>query len=827
MATVISGPVLGERRRWWRHVFLYLAVILLLALLGTVGSIYHMVRAPLPQLDGTIRVPGLSADVRVIRDGHGIPTIEAANLDDLFFAQGYVTAQDRLWQMDIMKRFAAGEIAEILGPDLLKHDREQRILGLRAAAKNALEKLPARELHFLDAYAKGVNAYMNSSRDHLPIEFRILKYTPQPWSAEDSLIMHARMVQDLNHGQYRAALQHEKILAKLGPQLTAELYVNSSWRDRPPSSASLRMEEDQRNGNNDQDEEEEEPMSDSPQAITRLLSGHKEAAGRSEWADEVKLIAGSNNWVVGGGHTITGKPLLSNDMHLGHQMPNLWYEAHLRCGDYDVAGVTLPGVPFVIVGHNQRIAWGFTNVGPTVEDVYVENFNEQGQYQTPAGWKDAVHRTETIRVKGRPDVTVDVTVTRHGPIITDLVPGESRKIALKWTLYDALNNPFFDLNSAKNWEEFRKALSIWDAPSQNTVYADVDGHIGYQATGHIPVRQSGDGGLPVNGADDAHEWKNYVPFDDLPRVYDPPSGIIATANGRITPDGYKYSLSSEWGSPWRTERILRVLNSGKKFGPADMLSLQTDIMSAFDRYCAERFVYSLDHVNHVSDGAQQAREILRDWTGQMAADSSAPTIETVARGELLRLILEPKLGVASKEESSGTLSWKDYRWGMSSIWLENVLIKQPARWLPPGYTNYDELLAAAVEAAVKHPDAPKDLKNWAWGSFSPIDIEHPILSRIPVLGRWTGPGLHPQSGGGYTVKQVGKTFGPSERLTVNLAALDQSTLNTVMGQSGNLSSPYYMDQWNTWYEGTTLLFPFSIEAIQRTKSHELVLKSPK
>src|SRR5690349_8871202 len=386
MATVISGPVLSERRHWWRHVFLYLAVILLLALLGTVGSIYHMVRAPLPQLDGTIRVPGLSADVRVIRDGHGIPTIEAANLDDLFFAQGYVTAQDRLWQMDIMKRFAAGEIAEILGPDLLKHDREQRILGLRAAAKNALEKLPARELHFLDAYAKGVNAYMNSSRDHLPIEFRILKYTPQPWSAEDSLIMHARMVQDLNHGQYRAALQHEKILAKLGPQLTAELYVNSSWRDRPPSSASLRMEEDQRNGNNDQDEEEEEPMSDSPQAITRLLSGHKEAAGLSEWADEVKLIAGSNNWVVGGGHTITGKPLLSNDMHLGHQMPNLWYEAHLRCGDYDVAGVTLPGVPFVIVGHNQRIAWGFTNVGPTVEDLYVETFNEQGQYQTPAGW---------------------------------------------------------------------------------------------------------------------------------------------------------------------------------------------------------------------------------------------------------------------------------------------------------------------------------------------------------------------------------------------------------------------------------------------------------
>jgi penicillin amidase len=258
-----------------------------------------------------------------------------------------------------------------------------------------------------------------------------------------------------------------------------------------------------------------------------------------------------------------------------------------------------------------------------------------------------------------------------------------------------------------------------------------------------------------------------------------------------------------------------------------MLSLQTDIMSAFDRYCAERFVYSLDHVNRLSDRAKQAREILRDWNGQMSADASAATIETIARGELLRLILEPKLGVISNDDSSGALSWKDYRWGMSSIWLENVLIKQPARWLPPGYMNYDELLTAAIEAAVKRPDAPKDLKNWTWGIFSPIDIEHPILSRIPVLGRWTGPGLHPQSGGGYTVKQVGKTFGPSERLTVNLAALDQSTLNTVTGQSGNLSSPYYMDQWNTWYEGTTMPFPFSPEAIERTKAHELVLKSPK
>lgn len=637
--------------------------------------------------------------------------------------------------------------------------------------------------------------------------------------------MGARMVQDLNHGPYETALTREKILAKLGPELTADLYVNSSWRDRPPSSASLRMEEAQPAGNGDDedDDDEGEPVSDSPRALTRLHSGDGGEV-REQSVPDIKLVPGSNNWVVAGQHTVTGKPLLSNDMHLSHQMPNLWYQAHLRCGDYDVAGVTLPGMPFVIVGHNQRIAWGFTNVGPTVEEVYVETFNERGQYQTPDGWKDPEHRKEVILVKGKPDVTLDVVLTRHGPIITELVPGESRKLALRWTLYDSLQDPFFDVNSAGNWEEFRKAFSNWDAPAQNIVYADVDGNIGYQATGHIPIRTSGDGGLPVSGADNQHEWRGYVPFDELPRVYNPPSGILATANGRITSDGYKYSLSSEWGSPWRTERILRVLNSGKKLAPADMLALQTDILSAFDRYCAERFVYAMDHAGKISDRAKQAREMLRDWDGRMNPDLSAPTIETVARRELARLILEPKLGAAPTDGVEGLLlNWKDYHWEMSSVWLENILIKQPARWLPKEYPTYDALFTAAVEAAVSRPDAPANLQDWKWGTFSPIEVHHPVLSRVPLIGRWTGPGFHPQSGGAYTVKQVGRAFGPSERLTVNLGSLDESTLNTVTGQSGNFSSPYYMDQWKAWYEGTTFAFPFSKDAVAKAKAHELKL----
>jgi penicillin amidase len=299
-----------------------------------------------------------------------------------------------------------------------------------------------------------------------------------------------------------------------------------------------------------------------------------------------------------------------------------------------VAGVTLPGIPFVIVGHNQRIGWGFTNVGPTVEDDYIEEFNAQGQYKTPAGWRDAQHRQETIHVKGKPDVTFDVVTTRHGPIIndllaTELIPGETRKIALRWTLQDGEGLVFFAVDSAQNWDEFRKAFSTFDAPGQNVMYGDVDGHIGYQATGRVPTRAAGDGSLPVSGSDDAHEWKGWIPFDQMPHVYDPPGGILATANGRITPDGYKYSISTDWDAPWRTDRIYRVLESGKKFAPADMLALQMDVSSTYDRFCADKFVYAVDHAANASDRAKRAAEILRDWdegawgTGAVAAGAEA------------------------------------------------------------------------------------------------------------------------------------------------------------------------------------------------------------
>jgi len=459
-----------HRRNPALRILYYGVCLLLVVLIAGAWWLYWIARRPLPQLDGGVSVSGISSKVRVIRDEHGVPTIEAATLADLFFAQGYVTAQDRLWQMDMMRRTAAGELSEVIGEDTVKMDREQRILGLRLAAEAAEKSISARDRPYFDAYARGVNAFLESHRDQLSLEFRLMKYTPRPWTVTDSLLVGALLVEYLNHYPYEHALEREKILAKLGPELTADLYVNSSWRDRPPTEVRRIEDEPARNhGDEDDDDDEEVDPAGGTGRLTSALApgsglvnenlvvppglesfvpvfpalkrwaklgrpsgaGYFSGAGFSSGTEyssgagypDDSFRPGSNNWVVSGQHTVSGKPLLSNDMHLDHQMPNLWFEAHLRTttatstepkpGNFDVAGVTLPGVPFVIVGHNQRIGWGFTNVGPTVEDDFIEEFNAQGQYKTPAGWLDAQHRQETIHVKGKPNVTLDVVTTRH------------------------------------------------------------------------------------------------------------------------------------------------------------------------------------------------------------------------------------------------------------------------------------------------------------------------------------------------------------------------------------------------------------------------------
>jgi penicillin G amidase len=820
----MNTATIAAPRRSNAHVAIRVVVVLLiLALLVFLAFdvwFYRAVRSALPQVDGTVVLGGLSQAVTVTRDSLGVPTIKATTLDDLFFAQGYVIAQDRLWQMDMTRRFASGDLAAILGPDFVAVDREQRILGLRQAAEKAVALLDPAQREQFQAYANGVNAYIAAHTKSLPMEFRFLTYAPHVWTVEDSLLVGLSMSEFLNHGYYRETLLKEKALATLGPELTAELFVNSSWRDHPPGSEGKSLADEP--PQNLPEGEDFAPPAGKPaqrkgakqpvQQSMGLPLGEAEGAS----SPEVRFHAGSNNWVISGAHTASGKPLLSNDMHLELRLPNNWYEAHLISGDFDVAGVTLPGMPYVIVGHNRNIAWGFTNVGPAVEDVFIEKFNDKGEYLTPQGWIEPERRQETIRVKGKPEVKLEVVVTRHGPIISSLVPGETRQLALQWIIYKPGSSkiPFFEVNSAKNWDEFRAAFSKFGAPGQNVVYADVDGHIGYQATGFIPIRASSDGSLPVPGDTDAYEWTDFIPYDEMPRAFDPPSGILATANGRITPDGYPHSISFEWDSPYRTERIYKLLSRPKKYTPADMLEIQTDVVSELDRFCAERFVYAIDHTPKASERAKAAADIMRGWDGNMAVDSVAPSIAFYSRGKLNELLLQPKLGD----------DWKAYsRWFMLPVWLEGVLSHQSPQWLPAGYGSYDELLTAAVEAASSDSKAPRTLSYWTWGRVHQIDIKHPFWSNFPILKRAAGPGPRPWSGDGLTVKQAGQRFGPSERFTADLSNLDNSTLNVVNGQSGNLFDEHYDDQWDAYYNGHTFKLPFSPEAVAKSVQHQLKL----
>ena len=456
--------------------------------------------------------------------------------------------------------------------------------------------------------------------------------------------------------------------------------------------------------------------------------------------------AGSNDWVISGAHTESGRPLLSNDMHLPHQIPNTWYEAHLSCGDYDVAGVTLPGAPWVIVGHNRRIAWGFTNLGPDVEDVYVENFNGAGEYQTPEGWRKPEVRHEVIHVKRGRDVEMDVVVTRHGPIISGEMQGEKRQLALKWAICETgLSLPFFAVDGAQNWEQFRAAFGRLQRAGAERGVCGRGRKYRLSGSGTGPLRASGDGSLPVSGADDAHEWTGYIPFEEMPSVYNPPSGIIATANGRATPDGYKYSLTKEWESPYRTERIYGVLRQNKKFTAADMLTLQMDVQSDLDKFVAQRMVYAVDQTPGASARARSAADILRRFDGKIGKDSAGAAIEQRARQWLTRTLLESKLG-----EDAAL-----YHWFMKTVWLENTISFQQARWLPPQYKSWDALLAAAVEAAVSDPAAPSDLASWKYGDYSTVQIAHPIFGKVPWLKDFASTEKLPQSGDGITVKQVG------------------------------------------------------------------------
>ncbi len=844
------------RRRSRRAVLLVsaLALLVLLSLLGGRIWLRHAALDSLPVLDGNLSVPGLSAPVLVRRDRLGTPHIQAASIDDLLLAQGFVTATDRLFQMDLLRRHAAGELAEIFGKSLLQHDRTERILSLDVAATRAIAALPPDQLRQLERYAEGVNAAMEQARDHLPIEFRVLRYMPRPWTPRDTILVSLSMYQDLSTS-FPTRLAREAVTAKLTPELAADLYPTGSWRDHPAGQPPVDLSAPG-------PEMEEIPLDESQVKVHRPERPDKktDAGPRpATFASNVDLLRmrlqispeatcdgcrkGSNNWVVSGAHTATGAPLLSNDMHLSLSAPDLWYTADLQAptsaGELHVSGVSLPGTPFIIVGHNAHISWGFTNLGAEVQDVAVEHLRGDGarsEFQTVDGWRPVLHRPERIVVRGARDITVDVRSTEHNgmetPLISDLYPSEHRPISLRWTVYDSTTptSPFLAVNLAGNWKQFTEAFASFGGPSQNVVYADDGGHIGYHAAGRIPIRGSVASPSPlsptlVDALDPAQTWTGYIPSGDLPQALDPAGGVLATANARVTPDGYPFPITLDWPDPYRNERIWKLLNGNSRLSVADMLTIETDVYSDLDLSIAHRLVYAIDHTTKpVSRRVRDAADLLRSWDGEVAAGEAAPAIVLATRTALWQMVLAPKLGDTAPL----------YTWGEKAFVQEQMVLHEPERWLPPGYSDWDDLLAAAVDKGLTDARAPRQLKSWHYGEDHPLWIEHPVFSQSALLSRLlgvpTGEVATHLSGDASTVKQIhpgqkspGSALGPSERFTADMADLDRSTLNLTLGESGNPRSPWYLDQWPLWYGNRTANLPFSEGAVASATTHRLLL----
>jgi penicillin G amidase len=834
----------SRKRRWPRLVFftvVWLLTILVVLCGGFVLWLRSAAKAALPVLDGDIHLasqesaPALSAPVTVRRDQHGVPHIDAATQEDMFAAQGYVTAQDRLWQMDAYRRSANGELAEIMGPSLLRHDEAQRMFQFRNTAQRIYANLPPDERARYEAYARGVNLYIAQHQDSLQPEFRLLHYKPQPWTGADSISIGMMMVDMLDTHWY-AKLSRERIAAKLNnPNLESDLYPVGSWRDHPPTGELLDLSKPHPLPASTSDDEDDErtvtralpvPVLPTPSGAPSMrrsvphgwegtILGTIANSAPPEVRSCPGCTPGSNNWVIAGKHTASGKPLLSNDMHLGLNVPNIWYMADLRAPGFHAAGVTLPGMPFVIAGHNEHIAWGFTALYGDVQDLYIELLDGKGNFKVADGnWHPLNINHETIHVRGHKDVSYDVRLTNHGPLLDPAFTRDSRAIALKWTVYDTTLNsiPLYSINTSSNWAEFTAALSQWCWPTQNVVYSDDQDHIGYHAVGRIPLRPAGLAKVPITTG--PREWQGYIPFDELPNAFDPPSGFLATANSRVTSDKSKYPLTNEWADPYRAERIYKLLQGRDQLKPADMLAVQSDIYSEMDQELGHRLSYAIDHTANADDKLRKAADLMRSWDGRLTLDSTAASLVTQTRYALRTMLLEPKLG---KDEAG------EYQWSESNFAEEEIVMHASPDWLPPTYKDWDAFLTDAVRRAMKEGNSPADVTRWTYGSWHVVDLEHPLSSFLPVISRIAGTGPQPLSGDTTTVKQVGRAFGPSQRFTMDWNNIDGSTENIVLGESGNPYSPYFRDQWDDYYNGRTFALPFTPPSVAANTQHTLRL----
>jgi penicillin amidase len=797
------------------------------------------VRRPLPTLEGDIPVAGLKDGVTIDRDAWGRPWIRARSTEDLVMAQGYVMAQDRLWQMDLLRRVASGELSEIFGGVALNFDKENRTLGMRAAAERAVADSTPEIRGLLESYARGVNQYIETRGNKLPIEFVALGYRPRAWTPTDTYLISLYMYKTLT-STWKSKLNRQWITEKVGPERAKDLFAPDSPLDHyivGGAASDAAVDAPTKRGSAAESLSPTSFLSAHPANLPSfripVWDGAREFLVQFE--EESSEIIGSNNFVVSGAHTASGKPLLANDTHLGLGVPCIWYLIHLTAPGWNVEGFALPGAPLVIIGHNDRIAWGFTNSNADVQDLYIETFapaSPQGQalvYRANGSWIPAQVRHETIRVRGKADEQLDVIVTRHGPIIHHDPENEGgRAYALRWTALEkgGLDFGFPLYGRAQNWNEFLEVTRHIAGPGQNSIYADVDGNIGFTIPARIPIRAHGNGALPVPGDTDDYEWTGYIPFEELPRAFNPPDGIIATANARTVGPGYKYFITDRWAGPYRTERIYELLQGRTGLRPEDCNSIQNDIVSLPNHFLATQLLAAARANSPKDPRAQELIRKLQGWDAQATADSVATAFVEYTRHALFHHLLEPALGErVTKYELWEPESVYEDVWWRGKGFLENILRKRPANWLPSGFANYDELLMRSADEAVARLEAvtgSKDEIVWNWGRMHTLDISHP-LGRRGLMHRLLSIGPQEQGGTIDTVRAMGVGHGPAMRFVADLSNFDNSLMEITTGESGQYASPYYRDQFPEWFAGRGISAPFSVTAEEKTRAHRLTL----
>jgi penicillin amidase len=771
------------------------------------------------QEPAAIRIPGLTAPVTIRRDDRGIAYVEAAGATDLFVAQGYVTASDRLWQMDLLRRSARGELSEIFGRATLEEDRRHRRFGFaRLAEEQAVAVRPELRVA-LEAFARGVNAYIASCDDKtLPVEFRTLRYKPRPWCPADSLVI-GKLVGEMLSTSWRTDVMRAALAGVPGPK-RQELFPGESPLDvvvvgddrasaRPGSARPLAPA----------------PIpADEWQPLLRLARADADLEQRTfgRIGMFAEGCAASNNWVVSGRRTATGKPILANDPHLAPSVPSIWYMVHLSAPGLKVAGVTFPGTPGVMLGHNERIAWGATNLGPDVQDLYLERFDPDNprRYQVPGGWEEAEVRREEILVRRSPldpateSIPLDVTVTRHGPIILERGEGASaERFALRWTILDRNANQaeaFLGISRARNWPDFCEALREYPGPTQNFVYADVDGHIGYYGAGRIPTRRSGDGSVPYDGATGEGDWTGFVPFDQLPHVLDPPSGVIATANNRVIGRSYPHFLTQEWSEPYRARRIRDLLENKPKLTVDDIRTIQADVFSV----AGGSFAREIAGLPRPASQAEDREwwtfvEVVGKWDGRVTGESQTALIVAEMRSAFRTRLVKAALGESLAAE---------YRWMNAGTFVDRVLRDKPRGWLPDRIPDYAALLQACWQDA-RTALAQRyggDESKWVWGASNLARWWRHPLADAPFIGaQFRIPQFNADgSGGSIATVNVGPSV--SMRLIADTSDWDRSVQGLAPGNSGDPTSAHFKDQLDDWRRVAQRPFPFTRQAVEES-----------